>query len=137
MIGGNYFQFGRGVNAEYKAALTRFTQLGTHDSNFFNFCNKKIDTYYLHKNLELRPGWNDMVEADLPQECSLSSDMLGDTKSAIKCLPASKRKQGGDGIADAIRDFPNSTRWAELAKQKTFFMEKEDKRRRHKTSFDE
>ncbi len=130
------FSIWKGLNVEYKAALTCYTQFGTHDSYFFNFCIGKIDPYYLCKNLELRPGLNDMVEADLPQECSLSSDMLGDTKSAIKCSPASKRKRGGDDIADVIRDFLNSPRQADLAKQKMFFREKEDKRREHKTSFD-
>ncbi len=63
--------------------------------------------------------------------------MLEDTKSAIKCLHASKRKRGGDDVADAIRDFSSSTRRAKLAKQKIFFTEKEDIRCKHKTSFDE
>ncbi len=42
MIGRNYIQFARGWMHKYKAALTRFTQSGTHGSNFFNFCNEKL-----------------------------------------------------------------------------------------------
>ncbi len=122
-----------GVGVEYNAALTAFTQSGAHDSKFFSFCYGKIDTYGLHKNLVLMPGLNDMAEADLPQQCSLSSDVLG----AIKCPPESKRKWGGDDIADAIKDFSNSTRQAELAKEKISFMEKEDKRCEQNTLFDE
>ncbi len=41
------------VNVEYKGAMTRFTQPGTHDSsffNFFNFGNWKADVCYLQKD---------------------------------------------------------------------------------------
>ncbi len=49
---------------------------------FFNFCNQKTDVSYLQKNLELWPGVNYMVvEADLPEECLLSSNAMGDIKS--------------------------------------------------------
>ncbi len=54
------------VNAVYKGAISRFTQSGTHDSNFFDFCDGKADVNYLQKNSELRPCLNDMIEADLP-----------------------------------------------------------------------
>ncbi len=76
------------------------------------------------------------MEADLPQDCFLPSDMLGYAKSVVKCASASKRKRSGDDIADAITYFSNSTRRAELAKQKIFFMKKEDKRSKDKTPFD-
>jgi hypothetical protein len=49
------------VNADYKAALTRFTLSGNHDSNFFSFCNGKLETYYLWLNLDRRKElsqWN-------------------------------------------------------------------------------
>lgn len=38
---------GKAVNADNKAALTRFTLSGTHDSNFFSLCNGKLQAYYL------------------------------------------------------------------------------------------
>jgi hypothetical protein len=63
------------VNADYKAALTRFTLSGTHDSNFFSFCNGKLETYYLRLHLDRRPELNGMVEADLPFESFLASEM--------------------------------------------------------------
>ncbi len=47
-----------------------------------------------------------MIEADLPDECALSSDALGSIKSAVP-TSASKRKRESD-IADAIRDSSNS-----------------------------
>jgi hypothetical protein len=37
----------KGVNAEYKAALTQFTQSGPHDSSFYSFCSGKKEDYYL------------------------------------------------------------------------------------------
>jgi hypothetical protein len=56
----------KGVNADYKAALTRFTQSGTHDSNLYSFCSGKKEAYYLRLLLAKRPDLNKMVEADLP-----------------------------------------------------------------------
>jgi hypothetical protein len=66
----------KGVNSDYKAALTRFTLSGTHDSNFFSFCNGKLETCYLRLHLERRPQLNGMVEADLPFECFMASEIL-------------------------------------------------------------
>ena len=60
----------KGVNAEYKAALTRYTLSGTHESEFYNFCNGKLDVYYLRKHLGLRPNLNAFVEADLHSSLS-------------------------------------------------------------------
>jgi hypothetical protein len=37
----------KGVNADYKAALTRFTQSGTHNSNLYRYCSGKQEAYYL------------------------------------------------------------------------------------------
>ncbi len=65
------------VNVEYKAALTHFTQSGTHDSNFYNFCNGKPDVYYLRKYLELKPNLDNTVEEDLPEDHAILSDMIG------------------------------------------------------------
>ena len=66
----------KSLNSDYKAALTRFTVSGTHDSNFFSFCNGKLKTYYyLRLHLEKRPELVGMVEADLPFECFIASEM--------------------------------------------------------------
>jgi hypothetical protein len=46
----------KGVNADYKAAVSRFTLSGTHDSSFYGFCNGKKETYYLRLFLQLKPG---------------------------------------------------------------------------------
>jgi hypothetical protein len=37
----------KSTNADYKTALTKFTQSGTHDHNFYGFCNGKVEAYYL------------------------------------------------------------------------------------------
>jgi len=34
------------INGDYKAALSHFTMLGTHSSNFFDFCEGCPETYY-------------------------------------------------------------------------------------------
>jgi hypothetical protein len=61
------------VNADYKAACTRFTQSGTHECNFYSYCNGKKEPYYLRLHLADRPELNEMIEADLPDACSFSS----------------------------------------------------------------
>ena len=134
----------KSVNSDYKAALTRFTQSGTHDSNFYNFCNGKLDIYYLRKYLELKPGLNQTVEAGLPKECAISSDMMIDSSVSAGSTSASKRKRGGNEVAEAIREFSNSAMRSELAKQKLFYMEQENNRRdgeetrqKHKVLFEE
>jgi O-phosphoseryl-tRNA(Cys) synthetase len=50
----------KSLNSDYKAALTRFTVSGTHDSNFFSFCNGKLETYYLRFCIwkKTRACWN-------------------------------------------------------------------------------
>jgi hypothetical protein len=37
----------KNLNAEYKAALTRYTVSGAHSSNFYEFCRGRKDVYYL------------------------------------------------------------------------------------------
>eukprot|EP00918_Siedleckia_nematoides_P101985 GHVU01222823.1.p1 GENE.GHVU01222823.1~~GHVU01222823.1.p1 ORF type:complete len:349 (+),score=51.81 GHVU01222823.1:1031-2077(+) len=54
------------VNSDYRCAVRKYTQSGTHASDFFSFCNGKIDVFYLRKLLELKPELNATVQADLP-----------------------------------------------------------------------
>ena len=134
----------KALNSDYKAALARFTQSGTHDSDFFNFCAGKADVYYVRKYLELKPDLNQTVQADLPTECAISSDMVLDYKSSAGTSSATKRKRTGNDVAEAIRDFAAAGMQSELAKQRLFYLEKEDVRReseeqrqKHKSSFEE
>jgi hypothetical protein len=146
----------KGVNADYKAALTNFTVSGTHDCDFYNFCHGKLDVYYLRKHLELKPELCNMVEADLPEECALASDMnaediskrapdsdMSDSKQSSRSSKR-KRKQSGSDIAEAIREFSKSQMRMEIANQKLRYLEKEDSRREvehqqatHKSQFEE
>ena len=116
----------KSLNAEYKAALKKFTQSGTHDNNFYSFCNGKVEMYYLQKYLELRPNTTATVEAELPVECAISSD---GTQSLSSSGSNKKKKRGNNDIVEAIREFKNSSMDSELARQKLIFMEKEENRR--------
>jgi hypothetical protein len=143
----------KALNAEYKATLTRYTISGTHESDFYDFCNGKLDVYYLRKHLEQRPNLNGTVEADLPEECALSSDKLfSPTKTSTTegsnkgdSNEKKKRKSADNAdIASAIRDFGNSKMRAELAMHKIDYMQKEDARQQtthqqqqHNMLFDE
>ena len=117
----------KGVNAEYKAALTRFSMSGTHESRFFDFCNGRLDTYYLRKHLEEKPQLNDTVEADLPEETAVSSDTISTVSTSAS---ASKKKKGGNDVADAIREYYGDSQMrTDLTKQKISFMSNEEVRR--------
>ena len=70
----------KALNADYKAALNRFTLSGTHDSDFYNFCFGKQDVYYLRKYLEVRPELTGTVEADLPDDVFVDSKKISPTK---------------------------------------------------------
>jgi hypothetical protein len=148
----------KAVNSDYKAALTRFTVSGTHDDNFFGFCNGKLETYYLRNHLNRKPQLNGMVEAALPDECFVSSDMPiselqlkvenqknGSRKnsSSSSSAPLSNKKQktvndGGatvvtlydnSDLVEAIREFGSSQRRAEIASQRMHYLVKEESRR--------
>ena len=150
------------TNTKYKASLTRFTILGTHANDFYSFCNGKMDVYYLYKHLQQRPSLNDMVAADLPTVCSLSS-MMGKNdiqkrlfeessptslttlstpdEGGIEMASVSRKKMklsGGAGeVAQAIREFGNSNMRSELASKRLHYMAREDARSQQKTLFQE
>lgn len=129
----------KGIQAEYKAALSRFTVSGTHDMSFYNFCYGKLDVYYLRKKLEGRPNLMPTVEADLPKDCALASDMQVNDVIVLPTPPSSKRQKISPGqqenssgvmIAEAIRDLSASKKNSELSKQKGNIMADEATRRK-------
>lgn len=63
----------KAVVSDYKVALGRFTLSGTHDSEFWNFCQGKLEPYYLRKFLDLKPDLLGYVAADLPEGVFLDS----------------------------------------------------------------
>jgi hypothetical protein len=128
----------KGVNAEYKAALTRFTMSGTHDDNFFNFCNGKLDVYYLRKKLDGKPQLNDTVNADLPAECALASDvdivnggLLLHRRSSSLTSSATKKSRDERGVNETIRDIKDAREKMHLekVKERAKIWEKEEARR--------
>ena len=87
-----------------------------------------------------------MVEADLPTECALSSDMaLSDLEVKSNNDGSTKRKcSPNHEVAKAICDLANSCMGSELAKQHLLYMEREDTQRQeerkeqsHKNRFEE
>ncbi len=50
------------LNADYNAAQVRFAQSRTH--NFYAFCNGKVETYYLEKNLDMQQQINAKDETE-------------------------------------------------------------------------
>jgi hypothetical protein len=122
----------KGVNAEYKAALTRFTTSGTHEQRFYDFCYGKVDTYYLRKNLEARPHLNDTVVADLPDECAISSDIIPSTitgASSSKKPRRAKDNKNDQMLASAIQSFADQKSGAKVFEVRVDCMLKDEARR--------
>ncbi len=116
----------KSVNADYRAAFNRFTQSGTHDNNFYAFCNGKVETYYLRKYLKVRPNTNATVEVDLLEECATSSN---GKQTILSSVSKPGKKRGTNELVEAIREYSNSKVGSEVAKQKLFYMEKQELRR--------
>lgn len=119
----------KGVNADYKAAVNRYSLSGTHEADFYSFCNGKQEVYYLRKHLELKPELTGTVEADLPEEAFAESSSEY-KQPASSTNSSTKRKRAGVGgeIADALREINNSKMQLELAKRKLDLMENAEKR---------
>lgn len=107
----------KGVNADYKAALTRFTLSGTNTREFWDFCMGKLESYYLRKWLETKPELTGMVDTKLPDETFMSSgDKEGMSSKAAELTKSSfnsekkKRRTEGkdDGLVTIIKEFTNA-----------------------------
>jgi hypothetical protein len=122
----------KSVNAEYKAAIARFTVSGTHDSNFYGYCNGRLDVYYLRKHLDLGPELNETIEADLPSECAISSIQEFDDMESSSTTTGKRKREKSNSNSELyylIRDIRASNMGTELAKQKLTYIQKEDKRK--------
>jgi hypothetical protein len=76
----------KAANGEYTAVLHRYTELGTHDDNFYNFCVGQKDTYFIHLILADKPNFNETVNADLPELCNVSSSTYSSTVNPIAVM---------------------------------------------------
>jgi hypothetical protein len=115
------------VNAEYNAAVTRFTLSGTNESNFFDFCHGKLESYYLRLYLQLKPNLNDTVQADLPAECAMSSDRNRSESDGTE--PNRSPKKRRSEVATAILSLGKNVMRDNLVQHKIDYMTKEEARR--------
>ena len=119
-------QIWRSLHAEYKAAFSRFTRSGNHDSNFFAFCTGRLAVYYLWKKLQERPHLNAFVEAALPEGCNMQSEGYAsstttDTSSTRK---AKKARPDPAALAGAIKDLGTSFEKSKQDKQELHALKK-------------
>lgn len=119
--------------SDYKAALSRFTLSGTHDSDFYNFCHGNIEILYLRKYLELRPQVVGYVEADLPPETFMDSSAISsDSNGDVEAPPSSSKKRKtsiSSDVIDAIKDLGSNCVQNEIAKQRLELLQKEQERK--------
>jgi hypothetical protein len=115
----------KAVIADYKTAFDRFTQSGTHNDNFYNFCAGKKEAYYLRLHLANKPSLNEMVEANLPEACSLSSSTCTSVADSNKDENKATKKRSIDSLAEAIKENINNNNSNELAECKMSFLSSE------------
>jgi len=97
-----------------KICLGHFTTSGTHSSNFFDFCEGRLETYYLRRHLDAKPDLTGTVVADLPEEVFVesSSRPFLTISSSTKC-----KKDKDSEITDAIPDLITGWKDPELNKK--------------------
>ena len=117
----------KGVNADYKAAINRFSLSGTHSSEFYSFCNGKQEVYYLQKHLDVKPELAGTVKADLPKEAF--KDTAVPPKTSSTSSSSSKQKHVGQTseVAETIQEMNDSKMQSEIAKRKLDLLENAEK----------
>jgi len=138
-------QIWRSLNAEYKAAFSRFTRSGNHDSNFFAFCTGRLAVYYLWKKLQERPHLNAFVEAALPEGCNMQSEGYASTTTTDASSNGKARKKARPdpaALAGAIKDLGTSFEKSKQGKQelhalKKTMLEKQNIREEKKLAIEE
>ena len=142
------------INSRYKVALDGFTIWGTHENQFFGYCNQKKDIYYLRQLLNLKPNLNETVQAGLPKDCEIQSDKpippIGvGAVTAVKKeeAPSSGKKakrQYIDTLADGFSYLRGMDDTPEIKQAKFDFLvcdqqrkDCEDERRAHKAEISE
>jgi hypothetical protein len=109
----------KAINADYKTVTTKFTQSGTHDSEFYNYCQGKKEPYYLRLLLSERPELNEMVDADLPEACTSSISSSTASKEDISVnTPVVSQKLAADFLAEVIKETFSKDKGNELAEFK-------------------
>jgi hypothetical protein len=83
------------ITSRYSLAYTRAHQSGTHESDFFDFCDGRLDTLYVHDWLKVKPQLLSQVDGRIPESArvdTLESDGGGRTATDSDA-PASKRQR--------------------------------------------
>jgi hypothetical protein len=90
----------------------------------------KKDVYYLRCWLNTKPNSNNMVVADLPENCNVASSNTssdsntnGNNNNSAEKL---KRKKGIDLLIEAIKESINNKMIGELAHNKILFMKEQN-----------
>ena len=74
----------KSINAAYRKALGNFTQSGTHDPNFYNFCGGNLETAYLYDWLQFKHNLTDFVGCGMLEEDKFDSMNPIPSKMKIK-----------------------------------------------------
>ena len=121
----------------YKQAVERSKMSGTHDDDFFLFCNGRMDALYMHFHLGQRPSLCEMVTANLPANAFYDSGVpdkrsIGDDEAVENDTPAKKRRSTGSQIAGAISSFVARSAQSGVDEEKAAYYKNRDTREQAK-----
>ena len=123
------------VNADYKAAINKFTMSRTHMDDFYSFCNGKLATYHLCPQLQNQPDLTATVEANLPDKTVFMSstpmdDFVIHTSITSDCMSTTSGTTSTKNSSDTLCELVSQSQATNIfSKEKMCFMEKDDVRK--------
>ena len=110
------------LRSKYKVAFARFTKSGTHanDSEFFDFCDGRLDLFYMHLFVRSKPGWDVAIAAQLPRTFAVDGSEVTDNSSSVSTpqSKSSKRSSHERHVESLLAAIDSSGMRTEVAKKK-------------------
>ena len=94
------------VNQKYVKALARYTQSGTHESDFFGFCDGNLDVMYLRECLNVKPNLTEFVRGGMFERDEF------DSLSESNCVTAQSSTESSQSSLRSSTPTPGSKRKA-------------------------
>lgn len=123
----------KSIRREYKRSSARYTQSGTHSSDFFNFCNFKIEVMYLHEHLQLRPNLTNYVKGGFKVEDTFdSTKTIPEPCTPLRMPQKVKRSPGSEmkPFIEILKSFQHDRIERDEDKREEKRQDREEKRQR-------
>ena len=111
------------LKSRHKKAMANFTKSGTHNSEFWEFCNGQIDILYFHFFMRANPEIEQAVTAMMPSDARLDSDLIegaGEDADSMPKTPSSSngRSSRNEKTRRFLNIMDNESMRTEVAKER-------------------